>query len=248
MKPAPVHGDAALLLKGTGALAVADMHIGVEHEIGGMGVTLPSQTEAMVERLKALAREAKVRRIVVVGDLKHNLPRSSRQERLEVPRLLAHLHSHFADIHLARGNHDGGIEPLLPGYVRVHPATGLRLGRYGICHGHSWPSEEVMGAETLVIAHSHPVVMLRDRLGRSWSERCWLRTTFRGGERYPGTGGEAIVLPAYNPYCRGHPCNIEGEGLIGPLFRHGVVDLNAAEIYLLDGTFLGKRRQLLLRR
>lgn len=248
MNPVPVHGDAALLLKEIGALIVADLHIGIEHEMSSMGVTLPSQMEGMVERLSALARAAKARRLVMVGDLKHNLPRSSRQEALEVPRFLECLHRIFDEIDMVKGNHDGGIERLLPTYVRMHPSTGVRIGGYGICHGHSWPSPKVMDADILLIAHSHPVVMLRDALGHTWTERCWLRTTFSGGKRYPGTEGRAVVIPAYNPYCRGHPCNLEGGRLIGPLFRNVIIDLDAAEIYLLDSTFLGRRGRLLVTR
>lgn len=60
-----------------------------------------------------------------------------------------------------------------------------------------------------------------------------------------------IVLPSFNEILGGIPINLEENGdkrgsgaFIGPILRSGCVDVRNAEVYLLDGTFLGKVRQL----
>ena len=60
-----------------------------------------------------------------------------------------------------------------------------------------------------------------------------------------------IVLPSFNEVLGGIPINLEENGdkgrsgaFIGPILRSGCVDIMNAEVYLLDGTFLGKVKQL----
>jgi hypothetical protein len=59
-----------------------------------------------------------------------------------------------------------------------------------------------------------------------------------------------IFVPPFNDFLGGRPVNSArlgdkhaGEGL-GPLLRSGAVDMDEAEVHLLDGTFLGRVRQL----
>ena len=59
-----------------------------------------------------------------------------------------------------------------------------------------------------------------------------------------------IFVPPFNDFLGGRPVNSArledkhaGEGL-GPLIRSGAVDMDEAEVHLLDGTFLGRVKQL----
>ena len=59
------------------------------------------------------------------------------------------------------------------------------------------------------------------------------------------------IMPAFNDFLGGRPINetkpksgTEAEALIGPLLRSETVKINEAEIYLLDGTYLGTLAQL----
>jgi len=56
------------------------------------------------------------------------------------------------------------------------------------------------------------------------------------------------VMPAFNDLRAGQPVNEARGRLLGPLFRNGLVDVLAAKVYLIDGTFLGPVRDLLVRR
>ena len=46
------------------------------------------------------------------------------------------------------------------------------------------------------------------------------------------------MMPAFNPFCGGGAVN--EKGLLGVLFDNDMAEKESAEIYLLDGTFIGK--------
>ena len=62
---------------------------------------------------------------------------------------------------------------------------------------------------------------------------------------------EIFIMPSFNDFLGGRPVNetrprkeIGNEALIGPVLRSEAVDVDNAELYLLDGTFLGTLNQL----
>jgi hypothetical protein len=64
---------------------------------------------------------------------------------------------------------------------------------------------------------------------------------------------QIFIMPAFNDFLGGQPINSGRIGkeekyrdFIGPLLRSGAVDTESAEIYMLDGTYLGTIRQLRL--
>jgi len=59
-----------------------------------------------------------------------------------------------------------------------------------------------------------------------------------------------IIMPSFNDFLGGHAVNTYGltrqekfKGFIGPVLRSGSINFEKAEIYLLDGTFLGSLSQ-----
>lgn len=61
---------------------------------------------------------------------------------------------------------------------------------------------------------------------------------------------QLFIMPSFNQFLGGRPINEQkkskkkSESYIGPILRSGCVNMNDAEIYLLDGTFLGIVDQL----
>jgi hypothetical protein len=50
-----------------------------------------------------------------------------------------------------------------------------------------------------------------------------------------------VIMPTFNDLMGGLPINSESpRSLLGPLFRTGAVDVEDFDVYLLDGSFLGK--------
>jgi hypothetical protein len=227
-------------------LCAGDLHIGLEDEMRSKGVVVPSQTNKMLEELLSLAEGCD--RLVLLGDVKHQVPGTSEQEYSELPRFFHSLSRAFPEIDVVRGNHDVGIEDVFFTGVHIHPATGFSIDEVGFVHGHIWPSNEVMSRRILVMAHNHPAVLFRDGVGHVTTERCWLRCSFKpeAHSRYPELPEEAVVVPSLNRSLQGSPVNLVGGRQIGPLFGKGMIDLENAQAYLLDGIHLGPVKSLMV--
>ncbi|MEM5872369.1 MAG: hypothetical protein QXD55_00695, partial [Candidatus Aenigmatarchaeota archaeon] len=72
------------------ALIVTDIHIGIEYEILHSGITIPSQVERIEKRLDNLIKQAKAKQLIILGDLKHQVPNISWQEYKETPKFFEH--------------------------------------------------------------------------------------------------------------------------------------------------------------
>jgi len=239
----PLHNQPALFHDESRTLIVADLHIGIEHEMFTAGARIPAKTGEMASRLMKIIGGCKAESLVILGDLKHNLPVSSTQEMREVPEFLSRLLDKVEDIHVIPGNHDASISKLLPEEVKLHPSRGAVIHDIGMWHGHTWPFENVIRAKTTVFAHSHPVAVFVDGVGARSTERCWLRGKWNKTialERYEKIGKDFVVVPAFSDLCGGSYVNEEKPRLLGPVMKNGLVDLKKTYIYLLDGTHLGK--------
>lgn len=241
----PVYGIPALMVDY--ALVIGDLHIGLESHLRSKGFHLVSHTRDMLDSIIEAAGDD-ARHLIVIGDVKDSVPGSTKQEYAEIPDFFEELSERFDTIDVVRGNHDTGIEEFLPGRVNIRPATGMTIGDVGFIHGHTWPSEEVMSSRFLVMAHNHPAVMFRDGVGRQTTEPCWLRGRFNTGsnDRYPKLPEGFIVVPAFNRMLGGSPVNTVGDELLGPVLNSGLLDLDDAHLYLLDGIDLGRRADLMI--
>ncbi len=243
----PVFGEPLLLVEGAKrVLVAADLHLGLEYELWLCGISIPSQTEKMLKRLKRSLSEIKPDRLLLLGDLKHNVPKTSWQERKEVPRFLSAL-AQDVRVDIVPGNHDAGLADLSPLGTRVHPSSGVVIDGVGYFHGHTWPDKELLSAELLVAGHIHPAVRLKDPLGSSRNRSAWARAPLsqlaierqygpelRQGLRAP----EMVVVPAFNDLCGGLPLNEINDDERGPVLA--LADMDNARIFLLDGTDLGR--------
>ncbi|DAC73177.1 MAG TPA: phosphoesterase [Thermoplasmata archaeon] len=239
----PIIDEPALLLKEKKLLIIADLHIGIESELFENGLQVPSQTNVMEQRLISILTTHKINDIIFLGDIKHNIPSSTIQERTDVKAFLSIIQAYGA-LHVLPGNHDGNIDRFLPPAIKLYPSDGFVFEGIGFTHGHRRPSKEVMQCEQVVIGHTHPTVMLTDRLGYRTFEQCWLRSiplAEKLTEKYPtSTTSEILIMPAFNPLCGGIAVN--RDSLLGPF--HSLIDVDNADLYLLDGSSLGKVKDL----
>ena len=245
----PIPDRPVLEINGTKRLVCAgDLHIGLENEMRVRGVHVPSQTFRMEKELVGLAEGHDG--IVLLGDIKHQVPGSSKQEYLEIPRFFTALKKAYSEVHLVRGNHDTNIEAMLPEGIHIHPATGFVMDDVGFVHGHTWPSPKVMSKKYLVMAHNHPAVIFEDSMHTNQIEPCWVRCRFRESatQRYLELPKEVIIVPALNRNLGGSPINFENPRLLGPFFSQDLIDLDAARVYLMDGVFLGNVGSLKVKR
>jgi metallophosphoesterase superfamily enzyme len=240
------------------ALVIADIHLGIEWDLYKSGINLPSRMKDRLDRILGYIKAVTPDRIVLLGDVKHNVPQVSWQEKDEIPRFLETL-AECAHVDIFPGNHDGGIESLFNGQkdIKVHSARGAVLDGIGYFHGHTWPAPELLAASHVITAHNHPTVRFTDAFGYSIVEPAWVRTKFRAEtlkERFGSldfengkdwADSEVFIMPAFNELCGGVPFNESTqEDLLGPVFSSGGIELENAEVYLLDGTRLGQIRNI----
>ena len=239
----PIYGIPALRVDDT--YVIADLHIGVESHLMKKGFHLVSRTEEMFNTI--FETSGGCDHLIVLGDVKDSVPGSSKQEYREIPDFFERLMRVFDNIDVVRGNHDTNIEEFLPKGVRIRPATGMRIGDMGYIHGHTWPSEDVLKCQTLVMAHEHPAVMFRDGVGKQTNEPCWFRGRFRTESgRYSVMPEEFIIAPSFNRMLGGSPMNVNNGSFLGPLVNDEYMDLDNAELFLLDGIDLGRRYDLMV--
>ena len=162
--------------------------------------------------------------------MKHSIPAISWQEMKEVPEFLSLLG--FERVILVKGNHDGNIENLVKGLDNVTVRKSFSIGDYFLTHGHRKIRTK---KPNIVIGHNHPSVKLKDRMGAYYTLQGWLIGKIR-----LEIGHRLILMPAFNPLSGS--CIVNGsEKFIGPLAKN----LSAiSDVYLLDGTHLGKAKDL----
>jgi len=251
----PIIDEPGIIVKSeTKSLVLADIHLGIEWDLYRSGITIPSRMEHILKRIRGYIHEHSPDRIILLGDVKHNVPQISWQERDEIPYFLGSLAEH-AHVDIFPGNHDGGIEYLLPeaGDVTVHPVRGAIIEDVAYLHGHTWPDPKLLSANFIITAHNHPTIRFTDSLGYAMVEHSWIRTRLNidifqkhfsslelNKESKNWNNPELIIVPSFNELCGGVAFNESlHDDLLGPMFSSGGVDIDKAEVYLLDGTQLG---------
>jgi len=251
-------------------LVIADLHLGFEHALSAKGINIPSQTPKIQLKLLNIIKETQPSRLILLGDIKHSVSIISLQEWKELPDFFDSIQEHVNTIEVIPGNHDGDLTPLTPRSVRILATRGILIEgekRIGLFHGHTWPGTALLNADFLVMGHSHPVIRFEDNFGYRTVRHAWIKASldleklrqsssyrkFKSKEgssrdnleeKTPKTG-RLIIIPAFNDMLGGLQMNRRPSSkLIGPLLRSGCVDIDDAEAYLLDGSFLGKIARL----
>jgi len=79
LSPEPVQNERALLIEegdGKNVLIISDTHIGFEEELLNDGIYIPNQTKENLARVKRILETNKIERVVINGDLKHQVPKT----------------------------------------------------------------------------------------------------------------------------------------------------------------------------
>ncbi len=243
MNLVPVHGSPALFLKEESALIMSDLHYGVEAEMLRSGVWVPNRSTSRTEKILKLIKENKAKKLILLGDVKHQVPHNSKQQRTDLEQFFMAV-TRIVDVEIVPGNHDGGLADIAPNNVKFHESVGCTIGNIGLSHGHAWPSQEVMNSEILVMGHEHPAFSFRDRVDKLHSEPCWLRAPMIEHERYEKVPDLLIVMPAFGELA-GRTMNREPLKGLGPILRNGLADLSKARVETLEGLEFGELGNLL---
>jgi len=256
------------------ALTVCDLHLGWERLLSKRGVHVPSQTPKIKNNLLRLIKEFEPTKVIFLGDVKDAIAKLEMEEWKDTPEFFDAIKEKVPELQVIPGNHDGNLEPLLPEKVKISPPTGIKLGDVGLFHGHAWPAQELLECRSLITGHLHPTVAIRDPMGFRMTRQVLVKAPCNGQRlaealrKYLGSKNSSsaankgepkevevnvsqlFIMPSFNQFLGGRPINErkrrkkEAEPLLGPILRSGCVDMEEAEVYLLDGTFLGTVNQL----
>jgi putative SbcD/Mre11-related phosphoesterase len=171
----------AVLLTSENVLVVSDLHLGCEAALEYEGLSIPRvQSKKIEQYLRGTIEQISPRRLVIAGDFKHNFSRNLVQEWDDVSRFVAELRK-LVPIEAIKGNHDNYLGVILSKYgVPFHKE--LLISGVRIAHGHSGDRVRC----PTVIGHIHPSIRIKDRVGASVKDVCFLYDP----------GSEMLVLPA----------------------------------------------------
>ncbi|MEM1535079.1 MAG: metallophosphoesterase [Candidatus Pacearchaeota archaeon] len=183
----------ALWLEKLKLLAIADLHIGYEEYLNEQGIAIPRQQLSIMKKELALLLDSlRPRQVVINGDLKHEFGEISKQEWKETNEILDLILAR-ANVILVKGNHDTILEP-------IARKKGLEIFDYfcadSICfmHGHRIFDEPLKKSKTLILAHIHPAIKLREGI-RSEKYKCWLVGAWKKRN--------VIIMPSFLFYIEG---------------------------------------------
>jgi putative SbcD/Mre11-related phosphoesterase len=247
---------AILNIKNKKILLVADLHIGFEYELYELGIRIPPQSKIISENFLKLIEKTSPNEIFILGDLKHNIPKASRFEWKILPELIESINGKIDRINLIIGNHDGNIKKLIPSKLFFYSSQGILIEnneKIGLIHGHAWPSKKILlEADTIILAHIHPTIQFKTSFGFSFRQKAWIKfflkrekilkkLMIKNKKEIKKPLIKMIILPAFNDFLSGTPINIAQKNeYVSPLLRMNEKIIEESEIFLLDGTFLGK--------
>jgi len=246
-----VHG-LVLSLRRERLLLLADTHVGYEVELRRVkGVNAMSQTRKLVERVLELADLHNVTAVVILGDVKHELP-VPRESAEEVRAFLSTVAKRVPML-LIPGNHDSLLQEIASGIdgVEIAPTRGVLVDRFLLIHGHVKPAkQDLEKADVVIMGHTHPAVVIRDDIGYAVKEPAVLKIRTSRTKMCRALYGEPckrraqlkiVVLPASHPLITGVDVReipqMASEGRT--LLKYIEWKTENVEVYLPDMTFIG---------
>jgi len=209
-------------------LVIADLHLGYKKNLENKGYVIPNQRSEFIKRIKKLKTKTGAKKLIILGDIKHNIPYASKNERYEIPKFFRELSKLFEKIIVIKGNHDGKIEPMIH-EENIEVKDEFIFNDVLFIHGHKYPSNDAMKSKIIVMAHTHPTFKLKESAGIVHNYPCWIigRIIKSKLKRYKDIKCEkVIIMPAFNKLLYGY------NKIVGPLAKA----IKKEEVLLLDFT------------
>jgi uncharacterized protein len=141
-------------------LIVSDLHIGFEEKFRAAGISIYSSIEKLSTELSELIEQHKITNLLVNGDVKSGTDRITRYEWENIPKFFDRM-TNICHVSVIPGNHDGGIQHLVPSSVSLLDPNGIMISNILILHGHTRPLRKFQDCKNLIIGHVHPIFQRR---------------------------------------------------------------------------------------
>jgi len=232
--PAIIHKD---------AIIVSDTHFGIESRLREKGIYQSNFSLHLCDKLIALAKKHKKKKIIIVGDVKENITSVENETRAALAKLVD-----ACKVQVVKGNHDGGLEYAGITGIDIVGPEGFVFSGVGLVHGHAWPDEKLMKCKYIICGHQHQHITFNDTFGKRHSEPAWIiapleKENAKKYFRKLSSTIKLILMPPFNPLV-GKTLNMRNEKQLGPLLNNKIFKLERALVVRLDGTMLGKLRGL----
>ncbi len=227
-----ISGKPALVIDNV--LVAGDMHIGLEEKLGSSGIHVDELAASMGKELRSIFESSGARSIALLGDIKESIGYPTKIERDHIRSFFEELEG--IDISILKGNHDAHLHEILDMLkIQSNLYKELLLEDAALLHGNAYPSEEALEKRYIIVGHGHPAYKINGNV-----EKVWLVA------KSSKLKSEFIIAPAFNPLKTGIDISAWTSDYM-QLMRNGIFDFYTASIYSLDGTPIGRVKDLIQR-
>jgi putative SbcD/Mre11-related phosphoesterase len=201
--------DRCLFWKIKNTLIAGDLHLGYEQSLNERGISVIrdqlNQTKEIFERI--FTKIGRVERIILLGDIKHQLGGILKQELQDFEELVLFFNKYLikdGKIIITKGNHDNILEPIIKNHPNVVLLDGLSEQGIIFLHGDSQSVkknyEKIKNEKTklVVLGHFHPAYLLKDK--KSIKEEKYKCFLYGKSSEY---GKNVIFAPSFFPLIEG---------------------------------------------
>jgi putative SbcD/Mre11-related phosphoesterase len=206
-----ISNDRCLILDEGPTVVIGDLHLGYEKALEDEGLYLPRlNTDSMRNSLNRIICRYEPKRIVLLGDIKHDFTRAPYECRYDVTNMVKML-TDAAEVIIVKGNHDNFLQNILSDtgidVIDFADIGGLRLE-----HGHV-----DSGKRPVAIGHEHPSVRISGAMSGSVKLQCFMHAEKEG----------IIVIPPFSPFSSG--TDLASEAFMSDACKNS--DMNEEQVY-----------------
>lgn len=138
-------------------LIISDVHLS-KREV--------QDVKSTIQIIRNLMKEHKKSKLLILGDLMDNYSKVDEEAGVFIRDL-----SKDYELHIVKGNHDGGIEKY-KSFCTIYGSEGGIIDNIGFFHGHGWPKKEIFEKEIILMGHIHPKIIFGKE--HKWAEKAWI--------------------------------------------------------------------------
>lgn len=212
-----VTNDRCLLLDDGPTIVLGDLHLGYEKALEEEGMYIPRfNTYSIREALNRIICKYEPKRIVLLGDIKHDFKRTRYEGKEEVRKVIELLET-AADVIVIKGNHDNFLQNILYD-TDLMAVDYVDMCGFRMEHGHV-----DSGRRPVIIGHEHPSVRIAGSVSGGVKLQCFLHMRKEG----------ITVIPPFSPLSSGSDLSLAGpETFMSPACR--AADVGDADVYALS--------------
>jgi len=181
-------------------LVIGDFHLGYEEQVIEKGILPRVQLKEILEKLEKVFKELegrRIKKIILLGDLKHRFKGILDSEWRDVLKLLDYLIKKCDEVVLIKGNHDNILNPIIRKRgIKLKDYYKLKIDEVDVCflHGNKM-FNECLNSKILIMGHLHPAIVISDSYKQE-KFKCFLKGKWNNKTVY--------VLPSFSEMSQGY--------------------------------------------